>query len=83
VVISHFVEDGVPAEEAREWCGLGCVYPVCLQRPSITALMVLLLPIWRNAAPGLHNGIDINGRLTGVQTGDPRNLRVLMICIMP
>jgi pyruvate-formate lyase len=29
VVIPHFLEDGIPIEEASEWCGLGCVYP-CL-----------------------------------------------------
>ncbi|HSW39544.1 MAG TPA: pyruvate formate lyase family protein, partial [Acidobacteriota bacterium] len=29
VVISHFLEEGIPIEEAAEWCGLGCVYP-CL-----------------------------------------------------
>ena len=76
VVISHFVEDGIPVEEAREWCGLGCVYPCLPSRAehygsdgvaaSNMAGMLHLV---------LHNGLDINGKLTGVRTGDPRNFK--------
>ncbi len=73
VVISHFVEDGIPVEEAREWCGLGCVYPCLPTRAehygaegvaafNMAALLHLVF----------HNGVDINGTLTGVETGDPR-----------
>jgi pyruvate formate-lyase/glycerol dehydratase family glycyl radical enzyme len=76
VVISHFLEDGIPAEEAREWCGLGCVYPCLPSRAehygaegvaafNMAAMLHLVL----------HNGIDINGKLTGVQTGDPREFK--------
>jgi formate C-acetyltransferase len=72
VVISHFVEDGIPVEEAREWCGLGCVYPCLPSRAehygaegvaafNMAALLHLVL----------HNGIDINSKPTGIQTGDP------------
>ena len=76
VVISHFIEDGIPAEEAREWIGLGCVYPCLPSRAehygaegvaacNMAAMLHLVL----------HNGIDINGKLTGVQTGDPREFK--------
>ncbi len=76
VVISHFVEDGIPAEEAREWCGLGCVYPCLPSRAEhygsdgvAATNMAGMLHL------ALHNGIDINGKLTGVQTGDPREFK--------
>ena len=73
VVISHFVEDGIPRDEASEWCGLGCVYPCLPSRAehygsegvaavNLAAMLHLVF----------HNGIDVNGKLTGVPTGDPR-----------
>ncbi|MBN1833407.1 MAG: hypothetical protein JW896_14985 [Deltaproteobacteria bacterium] len=73
VVIPHFVEDGIPRDEAGEWCGLGCVYPCLPSRAehygsegvaavNLAAMLHLVF----------HNGIDVNGRLTGVPTGDPR-----------
>lgn len=76
VVISHFVEDGIPMEEAAEWCGLGCVYPCLPSRAehygaegvaacNLAAMLHLVL----------HNGVDINGKLTGLQTGDPAEFR--------
>ena len=74
VVISHFVEDGIPMEEAAEWCGLGCVYPCLPSRAehygaegvaacNMAAMLHLVL----------HNGVDVNGKRTGLETGDPRN----------
>ncbi|NLT65521.1 MAG: hypothetical protein GXX84_02855 [Acidobacteria bacterium] len=74
VVISRFVEDGIPMEEAAEWCGLGCVYPCLPTRAehygaegiaacNLAAMLHLVL----------HNGVDINGKRTGLETGDPRN----------
>jgi formate C-acetyltransferase len=76
VVISHFIEDGIPAHEAREWIGLGCVYPCLPSRAehygaegvaacNLAAMLHLVL----------HNGVDINGNLTGLQTGDPRKFK--------
>ena len=76
VVIPHFLEDGIPIDEASEWCGLGCVYPCLPSRAehygaegvaacNMAAMMHLVL----------HNGIDVNGKLTGVETGDPRNFK--------
>jgi pyruvate formate-lyase/glycerol dehydratase family glycyl radical enzyme len=76
VVISHFLEDGIPFEEASEWCGLGCVYPCLPSRAehygaegvaacNMAAMLHLVL----------HNGIDVNGKPTGVQTGDPRKFK--------
>jgi formate C-acetyltransferase len=73
VVISHFLEDGIPLEEAAEWCGLGCVYPCLPSRAehygaegvaacNLAAMLHLVL----------HNGVDINGKRTGLETGNPR-----------
>jgi len=73
VVISHFLEDGIPMEEAAEWCGLGCVYPCLPSRAEhygaegvAACNMAAILHL------ALHNGVDINGKLTGLETGDPR-----------
>lgn len=76
VVISSFLEDGIPMEEAAEWCGLGCVYPCLPSRAehygaegiaavNLAAMLHLVL----------HNGVDINGRRTGLETGDPREFK--------
>jgi len=76
VVISHFVDDGIPMEEAVEWCGLGCVYPCLPSRAehygaegiaacNMAAMLHLVL----------HNGMDINGKRTGLETGDPRDFK--------
>ncbi len=76
VVISHFLEDGIPMEEAAEWCGLGCVYPCLPSRAehygaegvaacNMAAMLHLVL----------HNGLDVNGKRTGLETGDPREFK--------
>ena len=76
VVISHFLEDGIPMEEAAEWCGLGCVYPCLPSRAEhygaegIAACnMAAILHL------ALHNGVDVNGKLTGLETGDPKKFK--------
>jgi pyruvate formate-lyase/glycerol dehydratase family glycyl radical enzyme len=72
VVIKHFLDDGIPMEEASEWCGLGCVYPCLPSRAehygsegiaavNLAAMLHLVL----------HNGADVNGNVTGLKTGDP------------
>ena len=72
VVITNYVKDGIPFSEAVEWSSLGCVYPCLPTRAehygaegvaafNLAGLMHLVL----------HNGIDINGKQTGLQTGDP------------
>jgi pyruvate-formate lyase len=76
VVISHFLEDGIPMEEAAEWCGLGCVYPCLPSRAehygaegiaacNLAAMLHLVL----------HNGVDVNGKQTGLETGDPKEFK--------
>jgi pyruvate-formate lyase len=76
IVIAHFVEDGIPMEEAAEWCGLGCVYPCLPSRAehygaegvaacNMAAMLHLVL----------HNGVDVNGKRTGLETGDPKEFR--------
>jgi formate C-acetyltransferase len=76
VVIARFIEDGIPMEEAAEWCGLGCVYPCLPSRAEhygaegVAAFnMAALLHLT------LHNGTDINGRRTGLETGDPSGFK--------
>jgi pyruvate-formate lyase len=76
VVIPHFLEDGIPMDEAAEWCGLGCVYPCLPSRAehygaegvaacNMAAMLHLVL----------HNGVDVNGKRTGLETGDPREFK--------
>ncbi|MBN2241795.1 MAG: hypothetical protein JW793_03825 [Acidobacteria bacterium] len=76
VVIEHFLKDGIPIEEAAEWCGLGCVYPCLPSRAehygaegiaacNLAAMLHLVL----------HNGADVNDKQTGLQTGDPREFK--------
>ena len=76
VVISHFLEDGIPMDEAAEWCGLGCVYPCLPSRAehygaegvaacNMAAMLHLVL----------HNGVDVNRKRTGLETGDPREFK--------
>jgi pyruvate formate-lyase/glycerol dehydratase family glycyl radical enzyme len=76
VVIPHFLEDGIPMDEAAEWCGLGCVYPCLPSRAehygaegvaacNMAAMLHLVF----------HNGVDVNGKRTGLETGDPREFK--------
>jgi pyruvate-formate lyase len=71
-VIKHYMDDGIPYEEACEWCGLGCVYPCLPSRAehygaegiagfNLAAILHL----------ALHNGRGITGKLIGLETGDP------------
>lgn len=72
VVIQHFLDDGIPMDEAAEWCGLGCVYPCLPSRAehygaegvaacNMAAMLHLVF----------HNGVDVNDKRTGLETGDP------------
>jgi len=76
VVISNYLRDGIPFAEAVEWASLGCVHPCLPARAehygsegvaahNLAGLLHMVL----------HNGIDINGRQTGLQTGDPREFK--------
>ena len=72
VVISHFLEDGIPMDEAAEWCGLGCVYPCLPSRAEhYGAEGVAACNLAAMLHLALHNGVDVNGKQTGLQTGDP------------
>lgn len=72
-VIAHYMRDGIPFEEAVEWCGLGCVYPCLPTRAEHTGAHGLgAFNVVGLVNLALHNGIDINGNQTGLQTGDPR-----------
>lgn len=75
-MIKHYTDDGIPYEEACEWCGLGCVYPCLPSRAehygaegiagyNLAAILHL----------ALHNGRGITGKLIGLETGDPKTFK--------
>lgn len=75
-VIEHYVRDGIPYEEAVDWGGLGCVYPCLPTRAEHTGAHGLgAFNVCGIMSLALHNGLDINGNQTGLQTGDPRNFK--------
>ncbi len=76
VVIGNYVKDGIPFNEAVEWGGLGCVYPCIPTRAEhYGAEGVAAINLGGLMHLTLHNGVDINGRQTGLQTGDPRQFK--------
>lgn len=76
MVIQSFVRDGIPFEEAVEWVGLGCVYPTIPSRAEhYGAEGVAAFNLAGILHMTLHNGLDINDKQTGLQTGDPRTFK--------
>jgi len=74
VMIRRYADRGIPYEEACEWRGLGCVYPSLPTRAEhYGAEGVAAFNLGGLLHMTLHNGIDINGKQTGLQTGDPRS----------
>ncbi|MDR3310249.1 MAG: hypothetical protein LBS90_02725 [Oscillospiraceae bacterium] len=73
VVVESYVRDGIPRSEAVEWHSLGCVYPALPNRAEhYGAEGVAAFNLAGLLHLTLHNGRDINGKLTGLETGDPR-----------
>ena len=78
VVVSSYVRDGIPFSEAVEWSSLGCVYPSLPTRAEHTgAEGVASFNLAGLLHLVLHNGVDINGKQTGLQTGDPRTFETI------
>ncbi|MBR3396460.1 MAG: hypothetical protein IKG70_01240 [Lachnospiraceae bacterium] len=76
VVIDHYVKDGISYKDAVEWSGLGCVYPCIPTRAEHTGAHGLgAFNVAGCLHLALHNGIDINGKQTGLATGDPRTFK--------
>jgi len=76
VVIDHYVKDGISYEDAVQWSGLGCVYPCIPTRAEHTGAHGLgAFNVAGCLHLALHNGIDINGKQTGLKTGDPRSFK--------
>lgn len=76
VMIRSYVNDGIPYNEAVEWCGLGCVYPCLPTRAEhYGAEGVAALNLGGIMHMTLHNGKDINGKQTGLKTGDVRDFK--------
>ena len=72
-IVSHYVRDGIPYSEAVEWSGLGCVYPCIPTRAEHTGAHGLgAFNVAGCLHLALHNGTDINGKQTGLPTGDAR-----------
>ncbi len=72
-VVAHYVRDGIPFEEAVEWAGLGCVYPCIPTRAEHTGAHGLgAFNVAGCLHLALHDGYDINGKQSGLPTGDAR-----------
>ena len=72
-VVAHYVRDGIPYTDAVEWAGLGCVYPCIPTKAEHTGAHGLgAFNVAGCLHLALHNGIDINGKQTGLPTGDVR-----------
>ena len=72
-MIKHYTDDGIPYEEACEWCGLGCVYPCLPTRAEhYGAEGVAGYNLAAVLHMALHNGRGITGKFIGVETGDPK-----------
>ena len=72
-VVSHYVRDGIPYADAVEWAGLGCVYPCIPTKAEHTGAHGLgAFNVAGCLHLALHNGLDINGKQTGLPTGDAR-----------
>ena len=73
-VVAHYVRDGIPYADAVEWAGLGCVYPCIPTKAEHTGAHGLgAFNVAGCLHLALHNGYDINGRQSGLPTGDPRS----------
>ncbi|MDR0813184.1 MAG: hypothetical protein LBO63_04170 [Oscillospiraceae bacterium] len=73
IVVESYVRDGIPREEAVEWHSLGCVYPALPTRAEhYGAEGIAAFNLAGLLHLTLHNGVDINGKQTGIATGDPR-----------
>ena len=73
VMIEHYMGDGIPYEEACEWCGLGCVYPCLPTRAEHYGAEGIAGYNWAAVLHmTLHNGAAITGKTLGLETGDPR-----------
>ena len=74
-VVTSFVNDGTPVEDARDWYGQGCVTPVLPTKidhngsegkGAVNVALILDLT--------LHRGISqITGKKVGIDAGDPRD----------
>ena len=76
IMIRRYLDYGIPYEEACEWRGLGCVYPCLPNRAEhYGAEGVAAFNLAGLLHVTLHNGLDINGNRTGLETGDPRSFK--------
>ena len=74
VMIRHYTQDGIPFSEAVEWGGLGCIYPCIPTRAEhYGAEGIAAFNLAGILHMTLHDGLDINGKQTGLKTGDPRD----------
>ena len=76
-VVASFLSDGIPIEDARDWCGQGCVTPIlptkvdhngCEGKGAVNVALILDL--------ALHRGVSqITGKKVGIDVGDPRDFK--------
>ncbi len=73
-VVAHYVRDGIAYGDAVEWSGLGCVYPCIPTKAEHTGAHGLgAFNVAGCLHLALHNGCDINGKQSGLPTGDARD----------
>jgi formate C-acetyltransferase len=76
-VVASFINDGTPAEDARDWYGQGCVTPILPTKVdhngsegkgAINVALIFDLT--------LHRGVSqITGKRVGIDVGDPREFK--------
>ena len=76
IMIRRYIDYGIPYAEACEWRGLGCVYPCLPNRAEhYGAEGVAAYNLAGLLHVTLHNGVDINGKRTGLETGEVRSFQ--------
>jgi formate C-acetyltransferase len=75
VMIRHYMDDGIPYEEACEWSGSGASIRACRLVPSITARRVSRVTTWPPYRHDAPQRVAVTGKQLGLPTGDPRDFR--------
>lgn len=73
-IVRYLTDRAIPAENARDYCILGCSQPIADPQPHQCQ------PVYSNATLALdlalHNGVSpVTGKRIGIETGDPRGFR--------
>lgn len=76
-VVASFINDGTPAEDARNWYGQGCVTPILptkIDHNGSEGKGAVNIALFLDLT--LHRGVSqITGKMVGIDTGDPRDFK--------